>query len=345
MSTDHDFDRIVHDWVETGPTELSDRVLDAARQGVHRTRQRRGPFGSWRLVTRMPSTRLLAIAGVAVVVVVVAAFGFGLLPDRHGIGGPTALPSGTVMPSPSAQVPSRLVLSFHVRPNGGSVFGSPPGTSPDAAAMDTIRDIVVQRLKAAGYVDPAVTFWDGRSGIYVDLPVERDPLDGSPRNRAETKQVRSILEQRGVIAFVPLPADTYGTDVTGGPQGLVECRPLPDDPDLKPLFDGTHLTGATVGSDSQTGEPIVHLTLDGEAARLFADYTGAHVNDFFAIVLDGTVISAPAIREPITSGSADITLGTAADATTQARELASLLQSRALPFQLDFVDATWGPSP
>ncbi len=31
MSTGRDFDRIVGDWLEVGPTQLSDRVTEAAR--------------------------------------------------------------------------------------------------------------------------------------------------------------------------------------------------------------------------------------------------------------------------------------------------------------------------
>ena len=63
-------------------------------------------------------------------------------------------------------------------------------------------------------------------------------------------------------------------------------------------------------------EPVVQIELDAAASRLFADYTRDHVNDYFAIVLDGTVISAPSIREPITSGSVQITMGSGTDAAT-----------------------------
>ena len=39
------------------------------------------------------------------------------------------------------------------------------------------------------------------------------------------------------------------------------------------------------------------------AARLFADYTTNHVGEFFAIVLDGTVLAPPSINAPVTGGS------------------------------------------
>ena len=69
---------------------------------------------------------------------------------------------------------------------------------------------------------------------------------------------------------------------------MVDGQPLPNDPTLVPLFDGTHLTGANPGVDQTTNQPVVAFTLDDTASKLFADYTRAHVNEFFAIVLDGT---------------------------------------------------------
>ena len=79
-------------------------------------------------------------------------------------------------------------------------------------------------------------------------------------------------------------------------------QPLPEDASLKPLFTGTAISAANPASD-QTGQPVVQIELDAAASRLFADYTRDHIDEYFAIVLDGTVISAPSIGAPITSGS------------------------------------------
>ncbi len=323
MSTEEDFDRIVRDWVELGPTELSDRVLDAARQGVGRTRQRRGPFGWWRLATRRPA-RVFAIAGAALVVVVVAVLAFGLVPGRDGIGGPQPTPGPTSAPSVSAQVSARVQVRFHARPTASA--------SPDATAMNTIRDIVLRRLEAAGFADPVVTL-DDRDTVVVDLPQGTD-----------SGLVRSIVEPQGQLAFVPLPADTYGTSTTtSGPTGVIDGQPLPDDPSLKPLITGAAIIAANPATD-QGGVPAVQFELDAAATKLFADYTRDHVNDYFAIVLDGTVISAPSIREPITSGSGQITMGSGTDAVKQMNDLVTVLRSGSLPFKLDWAGPATPPS-
>ena len=70
--------------------------------------------------------------------------------------------------------------------------------------------------------------------------------------------------------------------------------------------DGGDLTDARAGTNPQTGEWVVNFTFNSVGARRFADITRANVNHRFAIVLDGKVISAPVIREPITGGRGQI---------------------------------------
>lgn len=323
MRTEEDFDRAVRDWVEVGPTELSDRVIDAARQGVRRTRQRRGPLGSWRLPAWM-TARVFAMASVAVVLVVAAVAAFGLLPGRNGIGGPQPTPSATSAPSASAAVSSPVQVRFHVR--------STPSAYPDAAALNAIRDIVERRLDAAGIAVLDINF-DDRNTIVVDLP-----------HGTDSKLVRSIIEPQGQLAFVPLPANTYGTSTTtGGPTGVVAGQPLPEDASLKPLFTGTAISAANPASD-QTGQPVVQIELDAAASRLFADYTRDHIDEYFVIVLDGTVISAPSIGAPVTSGSMQITMGSGIDSAQQMSELVTVLRSGSLPFKLDWAGPATPPS-
>ena len=163
---------------------------------------------------------------------------------------------------------------------------------PDAAAMNTIRDIIERRVNSTGVSEPIVVV-QGTDRVVVELPGATD-----------REAIERLVGTTGQLTFVPLPADRFGTATTGsgGPLGVIDGQPLPE-PVPDALFDGSHLTGANPGSDQSTGQPVVAFTLDDVASKLFADYTRDHVNEFFAIVLDGTVISAPSIREPITSGS------------------------------------------
>ncbi|MBI4366883.1 MAG: protein translocase subunit SecD [Deltaproteobacteria bacterium] len=99
--------------------------------------------------------------------------------------------------------------------------------------------------------------------------------------------------------------------------------------------------------DSQNNEPIVLFTFDKTGAKLFGDLTKANVGKQLAILLDGTLMSAPVIKEPILNGSGQITLG-AADYTTmltEAQDLVLVLQEGALPATLTEATKTVvGPS-
>jgi preprotein translocase subunit SecD len=194
--------------------------------------------------------------------------------------------------------------------------------------METIRGIIERRVNSTGVSEPVVVV-HGNDRVVIELP-----------GASDREEIERLVGQTGQLTFVPLPADKYGTSTTtGGPTGVIDGQPLPSDPALVPLFTGEHLTGANPGSD-ENGQPVVAFTLDGEASKLFADYTRDHVNDYFAIVLDGTVISAPSIREPITSGSGQITMGSGTDAVTQMNELVTVLRYGSLPFPIQAVQDT-----
>ena len=64
----------------------------------------------------------------------------------------------------------------------------------------------------------------------------------------------------------------------------------------------TSSTSANPSTD-QSGNPAVAFALKDDGAKQFADYTTTNVGNFFAIVLDGTVISAPVIQWAITGGT------------------------------------------
>src|SRR5438309_8724396 len=57
--------------------------------------------------------------------------------------------------------------------------------------------------------------------------------------------------------------------------------------------------GASVGRDTNTNAPDVNFTLTNEGGRKFAAFTGAHVNDRLAVVLDNKVREVATINEQI----------------------------------------------
>ena len=100
MSADQETTRLVRSWLEQGATALPDRVLDAVRDQLPATHQRRSSWSARRFEP-MNNYARLAIAAVAVVVVAIGGFALLQPGGSSGTGGtPAADPSST--PSPSA---------------------------------------------------------------------------------------------------------------------------------------------------------------------------------------------------------------------------------------------------
>ena len=105
---------------------------------------------------------------------------------------------------------------------------------------------------------------------------------------------------------------------------------------------GDYLESAVANRDPQYNQPLVHFQLNRQGGRRFADFTGQHVNDFLAIVLDGEVMSAPVIRDRI-GASGQIELSNSP--MEEARDLALVLRAGALNAPLAIMEErTVGPS-
>ncbi|SNT74298.1 protein translocase subunit SecD [Paracoccus seriniphilus] len=107
-----------------------------------------------------------------------------------------------------------------------------------------------------------------------------------------------------------------------------------------PVVTGEELTDALPSTD-QNGLPAVDFRFNPTGARKFGAYTSANVGQPFAIVLDDQVISAPVIRQAITTGSGQISGSMDYE---EANRLAVLLRAGALPAELNFLEErTVGP--
>ena len=86
---------------------------------------------------------------------------------------------------------------------------------------------------------------------------------------------------------------------------------------------------------------LVSFTLDRVGAKKFGKATSTGVGKRLAIILDGKIISAPSVREPIIGGSGQISGGFTFQTAT---DLALLLRSGALPAPLNIIEErTVGP--
>jgi preprotein translocase subunit SecD len=105
---------------------------------------------------------------------------------------------------------------------------------------------------------------------------------------------------------------------------------------------GDMLENAVANRDPQYNQPIVNFELNRRGGRRFAEFSGQHVGDYLAIVLDGEVMSAPVIRDRI-GAQGQIEMGNSP--LEEARDLALVLRAGALTAPLAIMEErTVGPS-
>ena len=150
------------------------------------------------------------------------------------------------------------------------------------------------------------------SGDFADRFASLDCSKSEILNGATDDPTQYLIscEKDGSYKYVLAPADLVGTDIESATAGLPQ-------------------QGA--------GGWQVELLMTTEGAKKFATSTQTlssqqAPNDQFAIVLDGVVISAPSVNEPILGGSAVISGSFTAD---EARALAQVLKYGALPVSLE----------
>ncbi|HSK51506.1 MAG TPA: protein translocase subunit SecD [Clostridia bacterium] len=185
------------------------------------------------------------------------------------------------------------------------------GQRPNAEAMGVIRDIVERRVNSQGVSEPVVQT-QGSDRVVVELPGVTNP-----------DAIRELVGQTGQLVFVPLGSEG------ASPDQVIDLEANP------PLFDGTEVANATIGTD-QLGFVAVNFQLKDRGAQLFADHTRDHLREFFAIALDGRVISAPQIESAIPNGQVQITRTDGGGLPlTEAQNLVTVLRFGSLPFPIE----------
>jgi preprotein translocase subunit SecD len=189
------------------------------------------------------------------------------------------------------------------------------GKSPTPADMAIIKEIVERRVNQTGVSEPVVVT-QGSDRVVVELPGVTDP-----------DSVRQLVGQTGRLDFVPLGQ----TQVQEGQ--VLDLKAFP------PLFSGDQVQSASLGQNQQGGL-TVDFVLKGDGAKLFGDYTAGHVGDYFAITLDGSVISAPVIRSSIPNGQVQIESGGIGGfPAKEANNLVTILKFGSLPFPIKEVSS------
>ncbi len=209
-----------------------------------------------------------------------------------------------------------LKVEYRVVPAGGK--------APSPADLEVVRGIMDKRVNSTGVAEPVVVT-SGSDRIVVELPGVTD-----------TNAVRSLVGQTGRLDFVPVPT---GTTITQGQNldltGITNCPAGGVITTICILFSGDQLESASIGSD-QRGNRAVNFKLKTTGSDLFAKWTGSHVNEQFAIVLDSAVISSPVIQSAIVGGSVQITSGNIGGfPQKEAKQLVDVLRFGALPFPVE----------
>ena len=106
--------------------------------------------------------------------------------------------------------------------------------------------------------------------------------------------------------------------------------------DARPIITGEELTKALARRDQVTNQSIVTFQLSRRGARIFAQETGRHINDFMAIILDGRVQGEPPVIRNQIGANGQIELGS--KPLQEASDLALVLRAGALPAPLTIVD-------
>ena len=192
------------------------------------------------------------------------------------------------------------------------------------AALKQSIEIVRNRIDDVGTKEPTI-LQRGEKRILVELPGLKDP-----------ERVKKLLGKTAQLNFRLVNDNSeFGTDelISDSGENLKISKRI--------VMSGDNLVDAQPSIQNQKNEPTVSFTLDRLGAQKFGRATTDNVGKRLAIVLDGKVISAPNINEPITSGNGVISGNFSFQ---EATDLALLLRSGALPTPLDVVEErTVGP--
>ncbi len=206
-------------------------------------------------------------------------------------------------------------------------------------AMDQALETIRNRIDQLGVRETTVQK-EGDSDILVQLPGIQDPerakeLIGKTAV-LEFKLVDSTHSVQDAIQNGPPPGDEvlYGPVDRGGRTPYLVEKPV--------LVTGDVVTDATVRPGGRLEGPYVAVDLDARGAQIFDTITAENVGRQLAIVLDGTVYSAPVIKERIPGGHVQIT---GRFSISEAHDLAIVLRSGALPAPVEIEEErTVGPS-
>ena len=202
--------------------------------------------------------------------------------------------------------------------------------------MQQSLEIIRRRIDEVGTREPTIQR-QGADRILVQVP-----------GVGSAQEVKDIIGTTAQLTFQPVVSVVGDADGIAGAGNEILPEVTEDgiEPSIfyvlerNPVVTGEELNDARPEFD-QNGQPAVGFRFNPSGATKFGVHTTENAGSLFAIVLDGEVISAPRINEPITGGSGIITGNFTIEESTN---LAVLLRAGALPAELEFLEErTIGP--
>jgi len=189
-------------------------------------------------------------------------------------------------------------------------------------AVAGAAEVIERRVNVFGVAEPQIQTAKTETGsrIIVALPGIKN-----------VSEAMKMIGETPVLDFREIKQDI----VFQLEEGQIEEEKAIEDIWLYTGLTGKYLKSAIVDFDPQTNEPVVSLEFNKEGAKLFGNLTSKNVGQPLAIFLDNQLISAPTVREPITSGRAQIS---GRFDLKKAKELASRLSAGALPLPIKLIN-------
>ena len=190
-----------------------------------------------------------------------------------------------------------------------------------SSSQNRAIEIVRRRVDEIGTNEPNI-LKRGSDRILVELP----GLDNPDR-------IKTLLGKTANLSFrfvTQSESEAFGSEKLSFQDGSEEANIS-----KRIILSGENLIDAQPRMDNQSNQTVVVFNLDRIGTKKFARATSNGVGKRLAIILDGKIISAPNINEPIIGGSGQI-IG---DLTFQeATDLALLLRSGALPAPMKIIE-------
>ncbi|GAA3771914.1 protein translocase subunit SecD [Microbacterium kribbense] len=232
--------------------------------------------------------------------------------------------------------------------SGNQIVVQIPGIA-DEQTRQRIEASAQMQLRSVLFTGSPATSFVGDNGKQTPYPTPAPTLRATPTASPSNGSDPSWITPKLQAQFLAYDCSNKANQPADEPkdQPLITCDVGGTEKYiLGPVeLDGSAITDASYGQNSQNGQWEVQLKFDGPGTKKFAEVSqrlnglraaGQSPRDQFAFVLDGEVISAPRMNAVITDGNPSIS---GSFTQTSAQTLADQLKYGALPLSFTVVSS------